>query len=176
VYQRDGELPRDLGPLVELRSEGECGAEVLEAGGPVERRLRDSQVAKQGHPIALRRRLGQRASEVCDRWFWRARRKRVGRGGAQDGDDGRVTARLHGKQVDRDLVGGRLRPVEQVCRTCVPARPLVGRQLGVHRRLDYRVNELERLAVRDQVLRGKGVGRGHRGVLVELRQRGGSSQ
>jgi hypothetical protein len=45
VHQRDGELPRDLGPLVRLRGEGECGAEVLEADGPVERRLCDPKVA-----------------------------------------------------------------------------------------------------------------------------------
>jgi hypothetical protein len=62
-----------------------------------------------------------------------------------------------------------------VCGTRVPAHPLVRGDLGVHRRFDDRVDELERLAASDQMLSGKGVGRCHRGVLVEPRERSGSS-
>ena len=117
-----------------------------------------------------------RAFEVCDSGFRRARRQRVGRGRAQDGDDGGVSARLDGQQVDRDLVGRRLRLVEQLCGTRVPAHPLVRRDLGVHRRFHDRVDELERLGASDQIVRGEGVGRGHRGVLVEPRERSGGRQ
>ena len=75
--------------------------------------------------------------------------------------------------MDGDFIDGRLGVVEEPRHPRVPAHPLVARYLVVDGGANYRVRELQRLALADHALRGERVGRRDRCVVIQAGDRGG---
>jgi hypothetical protein len=144
------QLAGELGTSPDIVGVAERGRQVLDRLRTMQRRLRKPEQAQHGGPLGVRGRLRERARQVGARGFGRTRRQRVAGNLAEQVDEQRVPPRLHGEQVSRDRVERSPRVLEKLRRPGMPQAPPVGRYRVVDRRVDDRMDELERLARTDE--------------------------